>query len=97
MKITEGTMVIFKAWCYAVVAFFTPFGVLYAKAAETGQAPSWLWIGATAIAAVIATANTLRAYFDGSNSRYEERMNGEFKVKPKPPTPAPTPTGEVKP
>lgn len=89
MKITEGTMVIVKACLYAVIAFLTPLSGLMATAADanTQTWPTWLQLTSAVLTGIIAACIAVRAYFDGSNSRWEDNQNGSFRVKSEPPTP----------
>ena len=101
MKITEGHMVIFKAALYALVALLSPLVSLLVTAADanTSDWPSRLKFTAALGTGIIAALVALRAYFDGSQTRWEQNKNGTFKASPDSPTvtPAalsPAPTAE---
>lgn len=89
MKITEGTMVIVKATLYAVIAFLTPISGLLTTSADanTQNWPTTLQLTAVALTGIIAACVAVRAYFDGSNSRWEDNQNGSFRVPPTEPKP----------
>lgn len=83
MKISEGHMVIFKAWCYYIVAQLTPLCGLLTTAADdhTAAWPSRIQITAALMSGFIAGVVAVRAYFDGSNSDYEANKPTEPKEK----------------
>lgn len=94
MKITEGHMVVFKAVCYFAIAFLTPLSGLLATAADanTQAWPTDLQIVSCLLSGAIAGLVSLRAYFDGSNARYEAARNGDFHAQPEPKPGAIAPT-----
>lgn len=86
MKITEGTLVVLKAALYGYVAFLTPYSALLTMYAGLDD-PHWpglLQQVAALVAGTIAAAVAVRAYFDGSSSRWQDNQNGSFRVKPEP-------------
>jgi len=96
MKVTEGTMVIFKAWCYYLVAQLTPLASLLASQLALQQPcwPSWMQFDYCMLNGFIAGIIAVRAFFDGSNARWETGKNGSFHASPDPkplPIPAPAP------
>lgn len=84
IKVTEGKMVVLKAVLYFCVAFLTPLSMLMQSFAdyEPPVYPPLPKIVACILAGTLAGLVALRAYFDGSNARWEDRQNGSFKVEP---------------
>ena len=84
MRYTEGHAVILKAIIYFTVPFLTPLAGLMSTAADanTQEWPSYLQIVACLLTGFIAGLVALRAYFDGSSKKWEDRQNGNYRIPP---------------
>ncbi len=86
MNASEGKMVIFKAALYFVAVLLTPFAGLLNTAADanTNAWPTSLQIASAMITGLVSSCIALRAYFDGSNARYEGNKAAQPQRQPPP-------------
>jgi hypothetical protein len=84
MKITEGYLVLFKAWCYYIVAQLSPIAGLLATAADanTNDWPSSLKIWSSLVTGFVAGVIAVRAFFDSSHSNYMKGTSNDTTIKP---------------
>lgn len=79
MKFTEGHMVVFKAWCYYIVAQLTPLAGLLTTAADdhTNTWPTSLQFWSCLISGFMAGVIAVRAFLDNSHSNYTNKISSD--------------------